>query len=241
MRRLHSIDRSARPSTNGLRPERPMVNGHSLEPTTTIVLADDHKLVRSALRRVLEAEGWIDIVAEAGDVEEAVRKVRAYKPHVVVLDVGMSYGSGLKAIPRLLDASPHTAIVVLTMHRIPEFAREALRCGARAFALKEAAETELIEALRAALDGRGYLNPELGAQIAVQPTPTSEPPDGLTTRQLEVLKLVVLGHTNLEIAEQLRIGERTVEAHRKHIQYKVQHKSRADLASYARGHGLIDR
>jgi len=240
MTRASPYGQSASPSRNGSGREHPIVTGRSPQPATTLVVADDHRLVRSALRWLLEAEGWIEIVAEAGDVDETLRKVRAYKPHMLVLDLEMPGGSGLEAIPRLLEASPQTAIVVLTMHRIPEFARVALRRGARAFALKEAADTELIEAVRAALAGCGYLNPGLGGQIATQPPPTREPPDGLTTRQLEVLKLVVGGYTNAEIADRLRIGERTVEAHRKHIQHKSRHRSRADLVSYALGHGLVD-
>ena len=233
-------DRAASASTNGSGPGDPIVIGRSLDPAATIMLADDHRLVRSALRMLLEAEGWLEIVAEAGDVEETVRKVRGHKPDVLVLDVDMPGGSGLEAIPRLLEASPHTAIVVLTMHRVPEFARVALRCGARAFVLKEAADTELVDAVRAALDGRGYLTPGVGAQIAVEPPPAREPPDRLTRRQLEVLRLVVNGYTNPEIAGQLGIGERTVEAHRKQIRHKVHRNSRADLVSYARVHRLVE-
>jgi len=216
------------------------IGGCKLNAAATVMLADDHRLVRCALRMVLEAEGWLEIVAEAGDVEETVRKVHGHKPDVLVLDVDMPGGSGLEAIPRLLEASPHTAIVVLTMHRVPQFARVALRCGARAFVLKEAADTELIEALRAALDGRDYVNPVVGAQIASEPPPSDEAPDGLTARQLQVLKLIVLGYTNPEIAEKLRIGVRTVEAHRAHIQQKVNRNSRADLVSYARVQGLVE-
>ena len=235
-----TYDQSASPSANGSRPQHPNVIGESRDPVATIMLADDHRLVRSALRMVLEAEGWIEIVAEAGDVEERIRKIHGHKPDALVLDVDMPGGSGLEAIPRLLGASSHTTIVVLTMHRVPQFARVALRRGARAFVLKEAADTELIEALHAALDGREYVNPRLGAQIASEPPPSDERPDGLTTRQLQVLKLIVLGHTNREIAEMLRIGVRTVEAHRVHIQQRIGRNSRADLVSYARAHRLVD-
>ena len=134
---------------------------------TTIVLADDHTIVRSALRTLLEAEHEFEVVAEAGEVDEAVRKVLAYKPAVIVLDLSMPGGSSLEAIPRMLDASPATAIVVLTMENEPRFAREALRAGALGFVLKEAADTELVAAVRAATNGLRYLNPQLGGLIAV--------------------------------------------------------------------------
>jgi len=226
--------------TNGSGVGDQTVIRQSLELAARIMLADDHRLVRSALRRLLEAGGGMEVVAEAGDVEETVRKVEAYTPDVLVLDVDIPGGSGLEAIPRLLEISPRTAIVVLTMHSVPQFARVALRCGARGFVLKEAADTELFEALRAALDGREYVNAGLGARLAAERPPSHEPPDGLTTRQLEVLKLLVLGYTNAEIADELGIGVRTVEAHRKHIQQKVNHESRAELVSYARARGLVD-
>ena len=240
MTRPTTFGESASASTNGAGLEDPIVIGERPDPATTVVLADDHRLVRAAVRRLLEAEGWIDVVAESADVEETVRKVRGHKPHVLVLDVGMPGGSGLEAIPRLSEASPSTRIVVLTMHRVPELARMALRWGALAFLLKEESGRELIEAVRAALDGQRYLSPGLAAEIAAQSAPSREPLDGLTPRELEVLKLVVRGYTNSEIADQLGVGERTVESHRKHIQDKVCLKSRAQLVSYARGRGLVD-
>ena len=185
-------------------------------PRATIVLADDHSIVRSALRALLEAEAEFEVVAEAGDVEEAVRKVLAYKPDVIVLDLSMPGGSGLAAIPRMLEASPGTAIVVLTMENEPRFAREALRAGALGFVLKDAADAELVDAVRAALGGQRYLNPQLGGLIAAA-RGARGPPDNLTEREVEVLRLVALGHTNAEISEQLYLSIRTVESHRAHI------------------------
>jgi two-component system, NarL family, response regulator NreC len=119
----------------------------SATPNTTIVLADDHTIVRSSLRALLEAGEGVDVVAEAGDIDETVRKVLAYKPDVLVLDVSMPGGSSLGSIPDMLSASPDTAIVVLTMEDEPRFAREALRAGAAGFVLKEAADTELLRPL----------------------------------------------------------------------------------------------
>ncbi|MFZ1993885.1 MAG: response regulator transcription factor [Solirubrobacteraceae bacterium] len=206
----------------------------------TIVLADDHAIVRSALRALLEAEAEFEVVAEAGDVDESVRKVLAYKPRVIVLDLSMPDGSSLTAIPRMREASPETAIVVLTMEDEPRFAREALRAGALGFVLKDAADSELVTAVRAALEGKRYLNPQLGGLIASAPDTPHGPPDSLTEREVEVLKLVALGHTNAEIGQQLYLSVRTVESHRAHIQRKSGRSSRADLVAYARKHGLLD-
>lgn len=189
---------------------------------------------------LLEAGEEFEVVAEAGDVDGAVRKVLAYKPQVLVLDLSMPGGSSLAAIPRMLSASPHTAIVVLTMEDEPRFAREALRVGALGFVLKEAADTELVEAVRAATHGRRYLNPQLGAMIAAAPETPPGPPDGLTEREVEILRLVALGHTNAEISQKLYLSVRTVESHRAHIQQKAGRATRADLVGYAREHGLLE-
>jgi two-component system response regulator NreC len=168
-----------------------------------------------------------------------VRKVLAYKPQVLVLDLSMPGGSSLAAIPRMLSASSHTAIVVLTMEDEPRFARQALRVGALGFVLKEAADTELVEAVRAAARGQRYLNPQLGGLIATSETPPG-PPDDLTGREVEVLRLVALGHTSAEISEKLYLSVRTVESHRAHIQQKAGRTSRSELVAYAREHGLMD-
>jgi two-component system response regulator NreC len=204
-----------------------------------VVLADDHAIVRSGLKRVLEAEGSFEVVAEAGEVDEAVRKVRAYKPQVLVLDVSMPGGPSVNAIPDMREASPGTQIVVLTMEAEPVFARAAMRAGALGFVLKEAADSELVEAVHAAAAGSRYLNPRLGALIAALPDKPPAPPDNLTEREVEVLKLIALGHTNAEVAERLYLSVRTVESHRTHIQRKIARPTRAELVAYAREHGLL--
>jgi two-component system response regulator NreC len=206
---------------------------------TRVVLADDHQVVRTGLRMVLDAEPDIDVVAEAGDAGTAMRLVLAHAPEVLVLDLNMPGEPSLAVIPKLAAARPETAIVVLTMQQDPAFAREALRAGARAYVLKEAADDELVQAVRAAREGRTFLNPELGAKMAAEPQP-SGPPDDLTERELEVLRLIALGHTNSEIAQQLYLSIRTVESHRAHIQQKVRRSSRAELVRYALDHKLID-
>jgi len=206
----------------------------------TIVVADDHAVVRSGLRMLLDAEPGFEVVAEAGDVDRAVRAVRGHKPRVVVLDLNMPGGSSLEAIPTLREISPKTGVVVLTMQNDPAFAREALQVGALGYVLKEAADNELVQAVRMAADGKTYLNPQLGARLAAEPAQASGPPDDLTEREVEVLRLIALGHTNTEIGEQLYLSVRTVESHRAHIQQKLRRSSRAELVRYAVEHGLVE-
>jgi two-component system response regulator NreC len=178
-------------------------------------------------------------VAEAGDVTDALRYVRAHRPRVLVLDLNMPGEPTLPAIPRFLEGSPETAIVVLTMQDDPGFAREALRAGVRAYVLKEAADDELVEAVRAAARGDRYLNPRLGARLAAEPPGPPGPPDDLSEREVEILRLIALGHTNGEIAKQLFLSVRTVESHRGHIQQKLRRTSRAELVRYALDKGLV--
>ena len=204
------------------------------EPSTTIVIADDHAVVRAGLRMLLDEEDCFHVVAEAGDVQETVRKVRAFKPSVLLLDLSMPGGPSLRAIPTLMEASPSTAIVILTMEGDPAFARAAMREGALGFVLKEAADDELVEAVRAAARGVPYLNPRLGALIASQPEARAVPPDDLSEREVEVLELIALGHTNAEIGARLYLSVRTVESHRTHIQRKTGCTTRAELVAYAR-------
>ncbi len=206
----------------------------------SIVLADDHAVVRSGLRMLLEAEQDLEVVAEAGDVEATRRYVLGHKPAILILDLNMPGGSSLGAIPDLIDSSPATAIVVLTMQEDPAFAREALRAGAKGYVLKQAAGAELVQAVRAAAGGGTWLNPVLGARMAAAPAPTG-PPGDLTERELDVLRLIALGHTNNEIAGQLYLSVRTVETHRSHIQHKLGVSSRAELVRYALENDLIER
>jgi two-component system response regulator NreC len=202
-----------------------------------IVLADDHGVVRSGLRLLLEAERGFAVVAEAGDVDAARRYVHGHHPDVLVLDLNMPGGSSLEAIPVIREQSPHTQIVVLTMQQEPAYAREALGAGALGYVLKEAADEELVEAVRRAAAGESYLNPKLGARIASEPPPG--PPGGLSDREMDVLRLIALGHTNAEIGEQLYLSVRTVETHRAHIQQKLGLNTRAELVGYALEQGLI--
>jgi two-component system response regulator NreC len=204
-----------------------------------LVLADDHAVVRAGLRMLLDAEPDLQVVAEAGDVPSALRYVRAHRPRVLILDLNMPGEPSLPAIGSFLEASPGTQIVVLTMQDDPAFAREALRAGALGYVLKEAADAELVEAVRLAAQDRTYLHPELGAKLAAAPPEPQGPPDGLTEREAEVLRMIALGHTNSEIGKHLYLSVRTIESHRAHIQQKVRLSTRAELVRYALDKGLI--
>jgi two-component system response regulator NreC len=206
--------------------------------TTRLVLADDHAVVRSGLRMLLDNEADFEVVAEASDLDSARRYVRGHHPSVLVLDLNMPGGSSLAAIPEIREESPETQIVVLTMQQEPAFAREALGAGALGYVLKEAADEELVEAVRRAAAGERYLNPALGARIASEPLPG--PPDDLSEREVDVLRLIALGNTNAEIAEGLYLSVRTVETHRSHIQQKLRLSTRAQLVGYAIERGLIN-
>jgi two-component system, NarL family, response regulator NreC len=202
-----------------------------------IVIADDHAVVRRGLKQLLSAEPDFEVLAEAGDIDDARRYVRGHHPQVLVLDLNLPGGSSLKHIPAIRAESPDTQIVVLTMQNEPAYAREALGAGALGYVLKEAAENELVEAVRRAAVGDTYLNPRLGARVAAEPPPG--PPDGLSEREVDVLRMISLGYTNAEIAEQLYLSVRTVETHRAHIQQKLRLGSRAELVRYALDHKLI--
>ena len=143
----------------------------------------------------------------------------------------------LVSIPSILEGSPGTTVVVLTMQDDPAFAREAFRLGAKAFVVKHAAGAELVDAIRAAARGDTYVNPVLGARLAAEP---EGPPGGLTPREIDVLRLVAAGHTNPEIADKLVISIRTVETHRAAIHRKLNTASRAEVVAFARDHGLTE-
>ena len=206
--------------------------------TIRIVIADDHAVVRRGLRQVLEAEAGFEIVAEAANLDDARRYVRGHHPHVLVLDLNMPGGSSLDHIPSIRGEFPDTQIVVLTMQNEPAYARQALSAGALGYVLKEAAEEELVEAIKRAAVGDTYLNPRLGARVAAEPPPG--PPDGLSEREVDVLRLIALGYTNAEIGDQLHLSVRTVETHRAHIQQKLNLATRADLVRYALEHKLVE-
>jgi two-component system response regulator NreC len=205
-----------------------------------VVIADDHGVVRGGLRLLLHQQDGVHVIGEADDVPSALRFVEARRPDVLVLDLNMPGPSSIEAIPEIKKLSPTTHVVVLTMQNDAAYARAALQAGAEAYVLKEAAESELLSAVRAVMRGVTYLNPSLGAQIARAPA-EPERPDDLTDRELEILRLIARGHTNGEIGTMLFLSVRTVESHRAHIQQKIGRTTRAELVGYALDRGLLDQ
>jgi two-component system, NarL family, response regulator NreC len=207
----------------------------------TVVLADDHELVRDGIRMVLEAEPDIEVVAEAADAEAAARYVLGHKPTILVLDLTMPGRPSLELMPEIAVSSPDTSVIVVTMQNEPAFARQALRAGAKGFVVKQAAAAELVSAVRAVLAGETYINPTLGARMAAAPDVPAGPPDDLTPREVEVLGLIALGYMNPEIADRLVLSVRTVETHRANIQRKTGLTTRAELIAYAIENDLVER
>lgn len=207
------------------------------ETELTVVLADDHVVVRSGLRLLLESEPGLAVVGECGDVAGALELVRELAPDVLVLDLHMPGEPSLAAIPRLRELHGGTRVVVLTAQRDPSFASEALRLGAAGYLPKETAEGQLLEAIRVAAGGGTYLEPELGARLAA--AAAAAPPE-LSDREVEVLRLIARGHTNREIAERLFLSVRTVESHRARLQRKLERTRRSELVEYALERGLVE-
>jgi two-component system response regulator NreC len=190
------------------------------------------------LKLLLEAEEGLSVVAEAGDVPTVMRKVRGHRPRVLILDLNLPGTSGLSAIPSILEASPETRIVVLTMQNDPVFAREALSAGALGYVLKEAADTEVVAAVRSAAADQMYVNPGFGVRLATEGAGPIEAPAALSARETEVLGMIADGYTNAEIADRLSLSVRTVESHRAHIHRKTGRTTRAELVALARELGL---
>ncbi len=202
-----------------------------------VVLADDHALMRRSLRLLLEGEEGVDVIAEAGDLASAVSHVHGHRPHVLVLDLGMSNGSNIEAIGQLRERAPETQIVVLTMQDNPVFAQHAFAAGALGFVAKELADSELPQAIRAAARGEQYVSPRVAPRLDALRSSFTE--DQLTSREVEVLRLIALGHTSVEIARKLHLSPRTVETHRARIHRKLGLTTRAELVRYALRRGLL--
>jgi two-component system response regulator NreC len=206
----------------------------------TVIIADDHAVVRDGIRMVLEREaGEFDVVAEAADVPSTIREVREHKPDLLTLDLTMPGGSSLAALPSCFVAHPKLAVAILTMREDPEYARQALRAGARSYVLKEAEPAELLQAFRLAVAGGNYLHPRLGALMAAG---EDSPADGvsLSEREREVVRLIANGYTNPQIAEQLHVAERTVKTYRARAIEKLGFSSRSEITAYARKLGLVE-
>jgi len=206
-----------------------------------VVVVDDHAVVRSGLRLLLDAHEDIEVVGEAGNAKDAIFRARALKPDVMLLDVVMPGESGIEALPQLLKESPETKVLVLSMQDDPSYVREAFGAGASGYVLKEAADEEVVSAVREIANGGRYVHPSLGARmVAAEATErAAAEADPLSEREREVLRLLALGHTNQEIAQELYISVRTAESHRAHIMQKLRLSTRAELVRYALSHGLL--
>jgi two-component system, NarL family, response regulator NreC len=209
--------------------------------TIRVLIVDDHAVVRTGLRRVLDAEPDIETVGEAPDAERAVFAAIESKPDVVLLDVMMPGRSGIEALPSLLQAVPEARVLILSMQDDPRYVREAFEAGASGYVLKEAADTEVVGAVRAVAAGESYVHPALGARLVAADAEARRRADAdpLSEREREVLRLLALGHTNQEIASMLYISVRTAETHRAHIMQKLRLGSRAELVRYAMAAGLL--
>jgi two-component system response regulator NreC len=209
----------------------------ALEAAIAVVLADDHAVVRGALKALLEGQDDLAVVGEAADLSSAREAVLDARPRVLVLDVNMPDGLAVDAVAGLREEAPETEIVLLTMERDMTLARRALESGARSYLFKDSAHLELIEAVRHAAAGQQYLPAAVAAGLKQG---GDEESGALSPRETEVLKLMALGYTNREIAGQLSLSVRTVETHRAHIQQKLGLSSRPELTRYALDNGLID-
>ena len=207
-----------------------------------VLIVDDHAVVRTGLRLLLDAEDDIEVVAEAGTARDAVFEARTSKPDVVLMDVVMPGGSGIDVTPQLLHEEPEAKVLVLSMQDDPRYVREAFSAGASGYVLKEAADAEVVNAVREVARGGRYVNPELGARLVAAEAEAQRraEDDPLSDREREVLRLLALGHTNQEIARQLYISVRTAETHRAHIMQKLRLSSRAELVRYAMSRGLLE-
>jgi DNA-binding NarL/FixJ family response regulator len=211
-----------------------------------VILVDDHAVVRTGLRLMLEAEPDIVVLAEASTAAEAVDRVAELRPAVVLLDITMPGGGGIGALDRLRKASPETRVLMLTMHDDPEYLRVALVSGAAGFILKNAVSAELLAAIRTVHQGRTYVDPTLagaalrGILAAAERAGAGEhPTDRLSPREIEVLRQLALGYTNKEIANRLELSVKSVETYRARVSEKLGLSGRAELFRYALENGMI--
>jgi two-component system, NarL family, response regulator NreC len=210
--------------------------------TTRVLIVDDHAVVRAGLRLLLDREDDLEVVAEASTADEGVRAARLEKPDVIVLDVVMPGRSGIEAADEMIQAAKGARVLVLSMQDDPTYVREAFAAGATGYMLKEAADAELVQAVREVAGGGRYVHPTLGARLAQAEVEAARraADDPLSDREREVLRLLALGHTNQEIAKQLYISVRTAETHRAHIMQKLGLNTRAELVRYALANGMLE-
>jgi two-component system response regulator NreC len=210
-----------------------------------ILIADDHAVVRSGLRLILSAQADLEVVGEAGTGEETLEKTIALRPDILLLDIAMPGLNGLEAARQVRQQAPEVRIIVLTMHDDEAYLRQFLEMGAAGYVLKKAADTELLGAIHAVKRGEPFIDPALMGRL-IDPYLKQPPPrasgssDELSSREGEVLRLVALGHTSQQVADQLCISVNTVDTHRAHIMDKLGLRGRAQLVRYAMAKGLLE-
>ena len=211
--------------------------------TIRVLVVDDHAVVRTGLRRILDAEPDIETVGEAPNAERAVFEAIEHRPDVVLMDVVMPGKSGIEGTPAVLQAAPEAKVLVLSMQDDPRYVREAFDAGASGYVLKEAVDAEVVAAVRAVAAGERYVHPALGARLIAADAEERKraEADPLSDREREVLRLLALGHTNQEIAKMLFISVRTAETHRAHIMQKLRLSTRAELVRHAIDEGLLEQ
>ena len=207
-----------------------------------VVVVDDHAVVRSGIKLLLDSHEDIEVVGEAGNAQDAVFRVRELTPDVILLDLVMPGESGIEVLPKLLKEAPGAKVLVLSMQDEPSYVREAFAAGASGYVLKEAADEEVVNAVREIAGGGSYVHPTLGARMVTADAAAraAAEADPLSDREREILRLLALGHTNQEIAKLLYISVRTAETHRAHIMQKLRLGTRAELVRHALAHGLLD-
>jgi len=207
-----------------------------------ILIVDGHAAARAVIGRLLAQEDDLELVGEAGSGREAVFEARALKPDVILIDVVMPDQTGLEVLPSLVREHSETKVLLLSMQDDPGSVREAFAAGASGYVLKEAADAEVVAAVREIARGGRYVNPELGARLMASEAAAERDAeeDPLSEREHEVLRLLALGHTNQEIAQQLYISVRTAETHRAHVMQKLRLTTRAELVRYALDRGLLE-
>jgi DNA-binding NarL/FixJ family response regulator len=207
-----------------------------------VLIVDDHAVVRSGVRLLLDAEPDIETVGEAGDGPEAIAGARRLRPDVILLDLTLPGDSGIDVLPGLRAVAPEARVLVLSMHDDPQYLRAAFAAGASGYVLKDAADAELVQSVRDVHAGRQYVHPAMGARLARAEADERRraEEDPLSDREREVLRLLALGHTNQEIAKMLFISVRTAETHRAHIMQKLRLATRAQLVRYAIANSLLE-
>jgi two-component system, NarL family, response regulator NreC len=208
-----------------------------------VLIVDDHAVFRAGLRMLINVEADMEAVGEAGNARDAVFQARSLKPDVILMDVVMPDQSGLEVVPTLLHERPETKVLMLSMQDDPQYVRQAFANGASGYILKEAADTEVVTAIREVAAGNSYVHPTVGARLIAAETAEARraEEDPLSDREREVLRLLALGHTNQEISAQLFISVRTAETHRAHIMQKLRLTSRAELVRYAIEQGALEQ